>query len=85
MFDGHAGPDAALMTSKLLHKHIMDRLQTKIEVLKAKILSTDTENNKDNNCHDLDKFGNLDAVSLDSLIVGALEESFLAMVRWTEY
>jgi serine/threonine protein phosphatase PrpC len=81
MFDGHAGPDAALMTSKLLHKHIMERLQAKMEVLKIKLLSSDTENNKDNNSHDLDKFGPLDAVSLDSLIVGALEESFLAMVR----
>ncbi|XP_062581939.1 protein phosphatase 1H-like [Saccostrea cucullata] len=79
MFDGHAGPDAALWSSKLLHKHIVDRLKSRTEVLKVKMLSLDTENHKEKNNRDSEKFGLLENVSLDSLIVGALEESFTAM------
>lgn len=82
MFDGHAGPDAALMTSRLLHKHIMERLQSRIEVIKYKLWSNDSENKTENGSgNEVDKFGPLGNISVDSIIVGAVEESFVAMVR----
>nr|XP_011441230.2 protein phosphatase 1H [Crassostrea gigas]XP_011441231.2 protein phosphatase 1H [Crassostrea gigas] len=80
MFDGHAGPDAALMTSRLLHKHIMERLQSRIEVIKYKLWSNDSENKTENGSgNEVDKFGPLGNISVDSIIVGAVEESFVAM------
>lgn len=82
MFDGHAGADAALMTSRLLHKHIMERLQSRIEVIKYKLWSNDSENKTENGSeNEVDKFGPLGNISVDSIIVGAVEESFVAMVR----
>lgn len=80
MFDGHAGPDAALMTSKLLHKHIVDKLKSRIQVLKAKLCPEGSENTDNGSGIELEKQALLNTISADSIIVGAVEESFIAMV-----
>lgn len=79
MFDGHAGPDAALMTSKLLHKHIVDKLKSRIQVLKAKLCPEGSENTDNGSGIELEKQALLNTISADSIIVGAVEESFIAM------
>lgn len=33
LFDGHAGPGAAVMASRLLHQHIVEQLQDIVDVL----------------------------------------------------
>ncbi|XP_078054010.1 protein phosphatase 1H-like isoform X1 [Mustelus asterias] len=35
LFDGHAGPDAAVMAAKLLHLHICEQLQDIVDILQA--------------------------------------------------
>ncbi|KAK3104150.1 hypothetical protein FSP39_024847 [Pinctada imbricata] len=89
LFDGHAGPDAALVASKLLHKHIEDKLQNMTEALHAKFQLDAMKLEKKNSLRHSEnhlppsrieeRFGNLDLIATDQLVVGALESAFQAM------
>ncbi|XP_060072753.1 protein phosphatase 1H-like [Ylistrum balloti] len=72
IFDGHAGADAALLASKILHKHIEDKLNCTWEVINQKLVPSKQK------AEDLN-LGNLSNISVDELITGVLEEAFVEL------
>lgn len=72
IFDGHAGADAALFASKILHKHIEDKLNCVWEVINQKRFPCKKEAER---LH----LGNLSSISIDDLITGILEEAFVEL------
>ncbi|XP_033746673.1 protein phosphatase 1M-like [Pecten maximus] len=72
IFDGHAGADAALFASKILHKHIEDKLNCVWEVINQKLSPSKQETERLS-------LGNLSHISVDDLITGILEEAFVEL------
>ncbi|KAL4225986.1 Protein phosphatase 1H [Mactra antiquata] len=68
LFDGHAGYHTSLVVSRLLHSHLQDKLRDCLDLIIQK------------SCEDTpsqyDEFSN---VSIDDLVVGAIEEAFQEM------
>lgn len=82
MFDGYAGLDVVFMIFRFFYKYIMERFQSRIEVIKYKFWFNDSENKTENGFgNEVDKFGSLGNILVDSIIVGVVEESFVVMVR----
>lgn len=82
MFDGYAGFDVVFMIFRFFYKYIMERFQSRIEVIKYKFWFNDSENKTENGFgNEVDKFGSLGNILVDSIIVGVVEESFVVMVR----
>lgn len=75
LFDGHAGPDAAVMTSKVLHKHIEEKLNGVRDFIfeiagQSKELGASNSDSK--------------SISIHSLVIGALEQAFMSMDKEIE-
>uniref|UniRef100_A0A8C4XBW8 Protein phosphatase, Mg2+/Mn2+ dependent, 1J n=1 Tax=Erpetoichthys calabaricus TaxID=27687 RepID=A0A8C4XBW8_ERPCA len=96
LFDGHAGPGAAIMASKLLHFHICDHLRDIVDLLlnpsvtPSICLHGDTkpeechgceaqEEDIDHSCSPTTRFHMEKAVSLESLVIGAIENAYKQM------
>lgn len=69
IFDGHAGADAAIFASKILHKHIEDKLNCAWEVINLKLSPTKEEVERL-------MLGNLGNIGVEDIITGILEEAF---------
>ncbi|OWF41534.1 protein phosphatase 1H-like [Mizuhopecten yessoensis] len=70
IFDGHAGADAAIFASKILHKHIEDKLNCAWEVINQKLAPSKQDAERLS-------LGNISNISVDDLITGILEEAFV--------
>ena len=73
IFDGHAGCGAALMAVNQLHIHIMEKLQGIKELLAY-------ENDEKLAMAEELADAVVSSVTIDSLIIGTLEEAFFEMV-----
>lgn len=73
MFDGHAGEGASMMAVNNLHIHIMDKLSSVKELL---VYGSDDKLAK---CAQLSD-AVVTSITIDRLIIGALEEAFFEMV-----
>lgn len=71
IFDGHAGPDAAVMASKLLHKLIEEKLNGVKDFIFE--IAGPTKGQLGESKHDSK------SISIHSLVIGALEQSFISM------
>lgn len=76
IFDGHAGPDAALMASKLLHKLVEEKLNGVKDFI-FEIAGTSKGPLEDSQ-------SNSKSISIHSLVIGALEQAFISMDQQIE-
>lgn len=77
IFDGHAGADAAVMTSKLLHEQIEEKLNGVKDFIFE--IAGPTKEPLGNSASDSK------SISIHSLIIGALEQAFISMDRQIEH
>lgn len=68
IFDGHAGYQTSLIASRHLHQHVKNKLEQCLDLLKEKSRETSP-------C----PFDSFNDISIDDLIIGALEEAFQEM------
>ena len=73
IFDGHAGAGASLMTCNLLHLHITDKLTPVKE-----LLAFETDDKLQTARYLAEAV--VSSITIDSLVIGALEEAFFEMV-----
>ncbi|VDK54249.1 unnamed protein product [Anisakis simplex] len=80
IFDGHAGCEAAIVTSNTLHEHIQRRLSEVIETVlhldqQEKLFSSTNKLFASSSNNNSSKY-----ITSDSLVVGAIQASFIDMV-----